>query len=104
MEEITALAVADPLIRRVLDTYSVDRYLSPKYSEPQLRLASAKALISVKNNEVHEVWSRFRHLTALSGPSSRPMPYRDEEIASLSKSIGILVKFVITETIWILSY
>lgn len=98
LEEITALAVSDPLIRRVLDTYRVEEYLSPKYSEPQLRLASAKALISVKNIEVHEVWSRFQHLTIISSPSSRPVHNRDEEIARLSKNIRILVKYVTITT------
>ncbi len=100
LEEITTLAIADPHIRRVLDTYRIERYLSPAYSEPQLYLASAKALISVKNNEVHTVWSRFRHLTTTSSPTTdRSEPGRDgNEVAILSKSIRRFIRYAVSQT------
>ncbi|KLO06426.1 hypothetical protein SCHPADRAFT_1002353 [Schizopora paradoxa] len=56
LEELTSLAIEDSLIRRILA--GCERgYLEPKFLEPELLLASAKALASVKEAETHELWS-----------------------------------------------
>ncbi len=37
-------------------------YLVPKYKEQELHLASGKAVISIKDNEVHEFFYRYSRM------------------------------------------
>ncbi len=37
-------------------------YLLPKYKEAELHVSSVKAIISIKENAVHELWSHYDFL------------------------------------------
>ncbi len=57
MEEIINLAIEDPLVRLVLARFDLEYYLSSKYRERDLFLATNKALDSIENEKVHNLWS-----------------------------------------------
>jgi len=59
LNAVIALAVRDIFVREVLACARLDSYLSIEYEEMQIRLLSAKAMISIKDNEVHEAWSNY---------------------------------------------
>lgn len=46
----------------MLATILSHSYLLPKYKETELRVSSVKAIISIKENEVHELWSQYDSL------------------------------------------
>ncbi len=58
-EEVTSLAVEDPYVRGVFADILSASYLAPKYKEEELHHASVKAVISIKDNEVHEFFYRY---------------------------------------------
>ncbi len=58
-EEVTTLVVEDPYMRGVFAEILSASYLVPKYKERELHLASVKAVISIKDNEVHEFFYRY---------------------------------------------
>lgn len=59
LDEVTALAIEDPYVREVFAGFICDSYLAPKYKETELYISSAKALVSIKDIEVYEFWSRY---------------------------------------------
>ena len=59
LEAVTMLAAEDPYVRQVLAGVLRKSYLSPEYSEQELHVASSKALISIKDNKVHDFWLRI---------------------------------------------
>ncbi len=61
-EEVTALAVEDPYVRGVFADILRVRTLCQKYKEEELHQASVKAVISIKDNEVHEYFYRYIHI------------------------------------------
>jgi len=61
-EEVTALAIEDPHVRGVFADILCVSYLVPKYEEEELHQASVKAVISIKDNEVHEFFYRYSRL------------------------------------------
>lgn len=62
LDEVTALATEHSYVRQALAVVLRDSYLSPRYKENELRVSSLKAVISIKDNEVHEFWSYYRNL------------------------------------------
>lgn len=56
LEEVTALAIEDPVVRAILASSRLE-YLAPKYLEPDLLLASAKAFGSIKDAITHGLWT-----------------------------------------------
>ncbi len=61
-EEVTALVVEDPYVRGVFADILNVSYLVPKYKEEELHHASVKAVISIKDNEVHEFFYRYSQM------------------------------------------
>ncbi|KLO07297.1 hypothetical protein SCHPADRAFT_1001765, partial [Schizopora paradoxa] len=61
LDEITALSVENNFLREILASHQLKKYLSPRYSEPELHWASAKAFLTIQEKEVHSVWSDFYH-------------------------------------------
>lgn len=59
LDEVTTLAIEDPYVRQALADVLHDSYLVPKYKERELHTLCSKAIISIKDNEVHEFWSRL---------------------------------------------
>ncbi len=57
MEEIINIAIEDPLARLVLSRFDLEHYLSLKYREHDLFLATNRALNSIENEKVHNLWS-----------------------------------------------
>ena len=55
MEEITELAMEDPIVRKALQKCKAGR-LRPKFKERELFIAVSRAVISVDNIEIHEIW------------------------------------------------
>lgn len=56
LDEIVALTIEDPVIRMTLKEFDLN-LLSPKYSEPDLIISTSKALGSLENARVHDLWS-----------------------------------------------
>lgn len=67
LHEVTELAIEDPYIREALASVLHDSYLIPKYKEQELHVSSSKAVISIKDNEVHEFWTNFNEGYVNSG-------------------------------------
>jgi len=61
-EEVTVLAVEDPYVRGVFADILNVSYLVPKYKERELHQASVKAVISIKDNEVHEFFYHYSRM------------------------------------------
>jgi len=59
LNAVIALAIDSPFVREVLAGARLDLYLSTEYDETELRLLSTKAMISIMDNEVHELWSDY---------------------------------------------
>lgn len=57
MEEIIDLTIENPLARMVLAEHNIDHYLASKYRERELSLATSKALDSIENEKVHNLWT-----------------------------------------------
>ncbi len=57
LEEIIRLTIEDPHARVVLAGQNLDRYLVPKFKEPDLILSTSRALGSIENAKVHDLWS-----------------------------------------------
>jgi len=62
LDEVAALAIEDSCVREVLATALSNSYLLPKYKETELHISSVKAVISIKENAVHELWSHYNSL------------------------------------------
>lgn len=62
LNEVSALAIEDPYVRGLLVGVRSHPYLLPKYKESELYLSSIKAVISIKDNEIHELWSHYSQL------------------------------------------
>lgn len=60
LEAVTILAAEDPYVRQVFAGVLYKSHLAPKYKEPELRIACSKALISIKDNQVHDLWLRMQ--------------------------------------------
>ncbi|KLO06424.1 hypothetical protein SCHPADRAFT_933077 [Schizopora paradoxa] len=58
LDQVTALAIEDSLIREMFAECQLEN-LDPKYDEPDLLTASAKALSSIKEAATHEFWSKI---------------------------------------------
>ncbi|KLO19911.1 hypothetical protein SCHPADRAFT_46400 [Schizopora paradoxa] len=56
LAEITDLAMEDPLIRATLCACNLGQ-LVPSYKEPDLIMATMRAVGSIENAEVHELWT-----------------------------------------------
>jgi len=56
LNEILELSITDPVIRFILKEFDIYR-LSPEYSEPDLIISTSKALGSLENAYVHDIWS-----------------------------------------------
>ncbi len=56
LDEILELSVTDPVIRFILKEFDIYR-LSTEYSEPDLIISTSKALGSLENAYVHDIWS-----------------------------------------------
>ncbi len=56
LNEILELSVTDPVIRFILKVFDIYR-LSPEYSEPDLIISTSKALGSLENAYIHDIWS-----------------------------------------------
>ncbi|KLO09535.1 hypothetical protein SCHPADRAFT_562249 [Schizopora paradoxa] len=67
LHEVTELATEDPYIRQALAHVLRNSYLSPKYKEKELFSLSSKAVVSIKDNEVHEFWMDFNENYVNSG-------------------------------------
>ena len=59
LNEVTALATQDPYIREVFADVLRKSQFVPKYSESELQIACDKALVSIKDVEIYQFWSRF---------------------------------------------
>ncbi len=55
------VALEDPVIRMTLKEFDLN-LLSPKYSEPDLIISTSKALGSLENARVHDLWSSVTSL------------------------------------------
>ncbi|KLO13893.1 hypothetical protein SCHPADRAFT_940000 [Schizopora paradoxa] len=62
LNELTALAFDDPYLRRLLSDFPTKRYLSPAFREPELHVASAKAMICIEEVEVHTLFKTLQKL------------------------------------------
>ena len=56
LEELTAFPFEDPLLGAILRGCRID-VLEPKYREPDLLVATAKAFGSITNARTHALWS-----------------------------------------------
>ncbi|KLO11463.1 hypothetical protein SCHPADRAFT_469133 [Schizopora paradoxa] len=66
LDEVSSLAIEDQHVRKVLAGLLSASYLLPKYKEDELHFSSLKAVISIKDNEVHEFWSHYKSLIFFS--------------------------------------
>ncbi|KLO08988.1 hypothetical protein SCHPADRAFT_586305 [Schizopora paradoxa] len=58
LDEVTTLAVGDPHVRKVFESILKSKYLIPKYEERELHLSCHKAIVSIKEAEIHNIWSQ----------------------------------------------
>ncbi|KLO08847.1 hypothetical protein SCHPADRAFT_592790 [Schizopora paradoxa] len=56
LDEVTTLAIEDSLIRAIFLECQI-RCLEPKFIEPDLLLRSTRALASIQETAIHELWS-----------------------------------------------
>ncbi len=82
MDEITALSIENNFIRELMGSYQLHKYLSPKYTEPELHWASAKVFLSIQEKEVHSFWSHFyyHHYSHYAGGG--PLPPKEQAVVS----------------------
>jgi len=57
LEEIVDLTIEDPIIREALQQSRLSK-LTPKYEDPDILIATSKALYSVTDTETHALWRR----------------------------------------------
>ncbi|KLO15350.1 hypothetical protein SCHPADRAFT_270515 [Schizopora paradoxa] len=57
LDEIISLTIEDPHTRVLLAKQDLSHYLAHKYNEPYLKLMTSRALDSVENERVHNLWS-----------------------------------------------
>lgn len=62
LKEITELAFDDPFLRSLLSNSPVKRYLMPNFGEPELHVASVKAMVCVEEVEVHTLFKNLQRL------------------------------------------
>ena len=76
LEAITMFAVEDPYVRQMLASVLHHKYLIPEYKEPELRIGSFKALISIKESEVYDFFGNIKkHISNLTRPMHDPRDY-----------------------------
>jgi len=56
LEEIVDLTIEDPIIRKALQQSRLS-ILTPKYEDPDILIATSKALYSVTDSKTHSLWS-----------------------------------------------
>ncbi|KLO10032.1 hypothetical protein SCHPADRAFT_943191 [Schizopora paradoxa] len=91
LNEIISLSIEDPHVRALLQSCDHDRLLA-KYSEPDLIMTTSKALGSIKNVQVHSLWSRILpYASSSSAQFSRcgfgEIAYRSYNFAALEASL-----------------
>lgn len=63
MDEIVALSIEDPVVRRTFFDHDIDFYLDPeRYSEPEFMVAISKVKVDgpLWDERIHELWSGVR--------------------------------------------